>query len=356
MSSIPSPSGTINMPQQIVGDVKDQLTAEAAANGGRMSASEMRDVMAAQALLDARAMPSIILEGEMGTGKTDTIQTLLCDATSNPTARIFNFKGPSMSGIEKVVLLTAEAGFEDVLGHIPPSKLAWKYIPVTEGTFDGLIYMAKLINTQKPEAIQAMGGINRHLYPQFDQILGTCNNFVDDRTGDNLGAVFKFPQNWCLWLESISALTEIVKNCAVGDKPYYELRDYQTVQNATKKFLHHLVFSTQCLFVATAHLERETNESNGMSELMISTFGRKLAPIIPRFFSDVIVTDRIDPTGIIGTVKPEFTWATVKQGVRTKTRNLPWTTKTTPDFRPLLENFRKRQAQAKAGLAMQQPQ
>jgi hypothetical protein len=339
MNAPVTPSTAIPMPQHLVGDVKDQIAAEAKASGGTMSAAEQRELMASQALLDARAMPSIILEGEMGTGKTHALQTLLAPGT----------------GIEKVVLLTSEAGFEDVVGHIPPERLAWKYIPVTEGTFDGLIQMARLINTQKPEAIQAMGGINRHLYPQFDQILGTCNKFIDDRTGADLGPVFRFPQNWCLWFESISALTEIVKNCAVGDKPFYELRDYQTVQNATKKFLHHLVFSTKCLFVATAHLERETNESNGMSELMVSTFGRKLAPVIPRFFSDVIITDRIDPTGVQGTVKPDFTWATVKQGVRSKTRNLPWSTKLTPDFAPLLENFRKRQAQAKAGQAMEQP-
>lgn len=349
MNAPVTPATPIQMPQHIAGHVAEQMAAEKIASGGTITASEQRDIMAAQALLDARAMPSIILEGEMGTGKTHSLRTLLMDANGK-------FIGPSVSGIEKVVLLTAEAGFEDVVGDIPADRLAWKYIPVTEGSFDGLIQMAKIINTQKPEAIQAMGGINRHMYPQFDQILGTCNNLVDDRTGASLGPVFKFPQNWCLWFESVSALTEIVKNCAVGDKPFYELRDYQTVQVATKKFLHHLVFSTKCLFVATAHLERETNESNGLTELMISTFGRKLAPVIPRFFSDVIVTDRIDPQGVIGTVTPQWTWATVKPGVRTKTRNLPWSTKLNCDFVPLLNNFRQRQALAKVGAPPVQPQ
>jgi hypothetical protein len=340
MNAPVTPGGTVQMPQHNVGGVAEQVAAERAASGGTMTAAEQREIMASQALLDARAMPSIILEGEMGTGKTHSLQTLLAPGT----------------GIEKVIMMTNEAGFEDVVGHIPASKLDWIYVPVAEGSFDGLIQMAKIINTQKPDAIQAMGGINRHMYPQFDQILGYCNNFVGQRTGQNYGPVFKFPNNWCLWYESISALTEIAKNCAIGDKPFMEMRDYQMVQTMIKKFLNHLVFSTKCLFVATAHLERETNETTGMSELMVSTVGRKLAPMIPRFFSDVIITDRIDPLGQQGTVRPDFTWATVKSGVRSKTRNLPWSTKLQPDFGPLLDNFRKRQAQAKAGQAPVQPQ
>ena len=315
--------------------VTSQIEAERTANGGTMTASEQREIMASQALLDARAMPSIILEGEMGSGKTHALQTLLAPGT----------------GIEKVVMINHEGGFEDVLGHIPPERLAWKFIPVSEGSFDALIQMVRTVNSQSADTIQKMGGINKHLYPQFDQLLGTCNKFVDDRTGQSLGPVFKFPQNWCLWFESISALTEIAKNCAIGDKPFMELRDYQMVQTMVRKFLNHLVFSTKCLYVATAHLERETDESTGMSQLMISTVGRKLAPVIPRFFSDTIVCERIDAMG----GQPTFKWATMKPGVKTKTRNLPWSDNLKPDFGPLLDNFRKRQAQAKAGQAPTAP-
>lgn len=346
MSAVPpNVNDTVNMPQHIVGEVKEQIVAEQKAAGGTMSASEIRDIMASQALLDARAMPSVILEGEMGTGKTASLATLLMDANGK-------FEGPSMSGIERVLMLTSESGFEDVVGHIPPTKLDWRFIPVSEGSFDALIGMVQTIRNQHPDAIQKMGGINKHMYPQFEQILGACNRFVGDRTGKDYGPVFKLPQNFCLWHESISALSEIARNNAIGDKPFMELRDYQMVQNPIRKFLNHLVFSTKCLFVSTAHLEREQNETSNMSELMISTVGRKLAPVIPRFFSDVIICDRIDVSG----GQPKFIWSTVKPGVRTKTRNLPWASDLKPDFRPLMENFRKRQAQAKAGQAMQQPQ
>lgn len=338
MSSTPpvTTNTPLNPGVQVEPVVAQQIKAEMAASGGTMSASEIRDIMAAQALLDTRAAPSVILEGEVGSGKTASLKTLLLDANGK-------FIGPAMSGIEKVVMINHEGGFEDVLGDVPKGKLAWVSLPVSEGSFDALIAMVRTINTQHPDVIQKMGGINKHLYQEFDKLLGICNNFVDQRTGDKLGPVFNFPQNWCLWYESISALSEIAKNNAIGDKPFMELRDYQMVQNPVRKFLNHLVFNTKCLFVATAHLEPEVNEVTNQIQLTVSTVGRKLGPLLPRFFSDVIVTERIDEIGTNQQYTSKFLWHTVKPGVRTKTRNLPWAANMAPDFRPLLDNFRKRQ-------------
>ncbi len=322
-----------------ISEAAKQIQAER--EGGKpLTASEERDIRASQALLDSRASPSIILEGENGTGKTTSLETLLKDANGK-------FEGPSVSGIEKVVMLTLEPGFEDTVGHIPASKLAWKYIPVSEGSWEGLMQMVKVINTATTDAMQKMGGLNRGNYPQFDHLLGSCSDFTDERTNQSLGPVFKFPQNWCFWFESISALSEVAKNCAIGDKPFMEPRDYQMVQFPIMKFLHHLVFGTKCLFVATAHLERETNPNNNFQELQVSTVGRAIGPKIPRFFSDVIVTDRVDTPGMNGAVTSKFTWATVKPGVRTKTRNLSWATELKADFVPLLNRFRERQAKGK---------
>jgi hypothetical protein len=321
--------------------IREQVQAEIDANGDKIDASTVREIMAAQALLDARSAPSVILIGEMSTGKTHSLHTLLMDKDGK-------FVGPSVSGIEKVVMINHEGGFEDVLGDIPPEKLAWYYLPVSEGSFAGLQVMVRTINQQHPDVIQKMGGINKSNYQEFDKLLGVCENFVDQRTGKTLGPVFKFPQNWCLWYESISALSEIAKNNAIGDKPFMELRDYQMVQNPVRKFLNHLVFSTKCLFVATAHLEPEINENTNLVQLNISTVGKKLGPLLPRFFSDMLVTERIDTQGNNGQYTSKFTWSTVKPGIRTKTRNMPFGAGFIPDFRPLLENFNKRRAAGKA--------
>lgn len=335
-----TPVTAIPMAAGIAPEVAEQIKAEVVANNGVMTASEVRDIMAAQALLDVRAAPSVILEGEVGSGKTHALRSLLMDKDGL-------FVGPSVSGIDYVFMINHEGGFEDVLGDIPASKLGWSYLPVSEGSFAGLQTMIRTINTQHPDVIQKMGGINKHLYPEFDKLLGLCNNLVDQRTGKTIGPVFNMPQNWCLWYESISALSEIAKNNAIGDKPFMELRDYQMVQNPVRKFLNHLVFSTKCLFVATAHLEPETNEVTNMQQLTVSTVGRKLGPLLPRFFSDVVVTERIDEIGTNQQYTSKFLWHTVKPGIRTKTRNLPWAANLPPTFVPLMQRFRERQMKGK---------
>lgn len=321
-----------------VSEATKQIQAERAA-GIALSALEEMEIKKSQALLDARMMPSVILEGEMGTGKTFAGRTLLMDAKGG-------FDGPSVSGIERICMLAMEPGWEEVLGDIPPNKLSVMYIPVSSGTWEGLKKMVSLANTASWEALSKMGGVNRHLYPEFDKILGACANFIDERTGEQLGPIFKFPQNWCFWFESISAFSEIAKNNAIGDKPMMIQSDYQLVQFPVLRFMNHVVFGTKCLFVATAHLEREQNTVNNQSELMISTVGRQIGYKLPRFFSDVIITDSTHTQGASGIVS-EFSWATVKPGVRTKTRNLPWSSKLPPDFRPLIENFRKRTQKGK---------
>lgn len=333
MAAVPPVSPQAELAAQVAAETKT----------GVMTASEVREIMAAQALLDARAAPSVIIEGEMGCGKTHSLRTLLMDKDGK-------FDGPPVSGIEFVLMMNHEGGFEDVLGDIPPTRLDWIHLPVSEGSFDALINMVKVINTQTNEMIAKTGGINRHMYPEFDKLLGCCNKFVGQRTGKDYGRVFDLPQNWCFWYESISALSEISRNNAVGDKPFLELLDYQKIQNPIMRFLNHLVFNTKCLFVATAHIERETNESNFQSELMISTVGKKLGPKLPRFFSDVILAERIDT--LVGVqYTSSFVWHTVKPGFRTKTRNLPWAANLKPSFVPLLDNFRKRVAAGKKGAA-----
>lgn len=322
-----------------VTEAQKQIQAERGA-GIALSASEEMEIRKAQALLEARMMPSVILEGEMGTGKTFAGRTLLMDAKGG-------FDGPSVSGIEKICMLAMESGWEEVLGDIPPKKLAVMYIPVSSGTWEGLKKMVSLANTASWESLSKMGGVNRHLYPEFDKVLGACANFIDERTGEALGPIFNFPQTYCFWFESISAFSEIAKNNAIGDKPMMIQSDYQLVQFPVIRFMNHVVFGTKCLFVATAHLEREQNTVNNQSELMISTVGKQIGHRLPRFFSDVIITDRID-TQSAGGVTTKFTWATVKPGVRTKTRNLPWSSELPPDFRPLIENFRKRTQKGKA--------
>jgi len=64
---------------------------------------------------------------------------------------------------------------------------------------------------------------------------------------------------------------------------------------------------------------------------MASTLGRKLAPKLPRFFSDVVYADK---TG------SKFTWSTMALGADLKARNLPTADGLAPDFGPIIAKWK----------------
>jgi hypothetical protein len=70
----------------------------------------------------------------------------------------------------------------------------------------------------------------------------------------------------------------------------------------------------------------------------VSTLGRKLAPKIPRYFSEVVLATRTLKSG----VEPLFTWATVDLKADLKNRVLPASTSLKPDYAPVVEAYRKR--------------
>jgi hypothetical protein len=81
-----------------------------------------------------------------------------------------------------------------------------------------------------------------------------------------------------------------------------------------------------------AHAERETDEVSGGSKIMAATLGKKLAPRLPRFFSDVVLADRQGA---------KFTWSTAAIGADLKARNLPIADGLPPDFGPIITNWKK---------------
>ncbi len=84
----------------------------------------------------------------------------------------------------------------------------------------------------------------------------------------------------------------------------------------------------------TAHLERETDEVTGGVSLMASTLGKKLAPRLPRFFSDVIHAKRDGE---------KFSWSTASFNVDLKARNVPIADNLPPSFVPLLKQWKEKQ-------------
>lgn len=255
-----------------------------------------------------------MLCGTTGTGKTHCIRTLV-DA-----------------GLEVFVLFT-EPGME-VLSDLPPEKLHWKYIAPATPDFSDMISSATKINTMSFEALTKLPDINKRKYTEFIDVLTALSNFTCDRTGQSYGAVDAWDQSRVLVIDSLTGLSIMAMNLVAGSKPVKSMADWGVAIDNLERLITKLCVDTQCHFVLTAHLEREVDEVTGGTSLMASTLGRKLAPKLPRFFSDVIHVKRnVD----------KFVWSTASSNVDLKARNLPISDSLDPSFTPLIRAWKEKQ-------------
>jgi hypothetical protein len=172
---------------------------------------------------------------------------------------------------------------------------------------------------------------NKKKYNQFEGLLRCLSNFTCQRTGEQFGDATEWGTNRALVIDSLSGLNLMAMALAVGGKPVRDPKDWGLAQTLIANLMHKLCMDMQAWFILTSHPEREVDEVLGGSKVMVSTLGKKLAPVLPRFFSDVIMTERQ------GT---KFSWSTAAPGAALKARNLPIADGITPDFAPLLAKWR----------------
>ena len=254
-----------------------------------------------------------MLCGTTGTGKTHAIRTLV------------------EAGIETFVLFT-EPGME-VLADIPSSKLHWHYVAPSAPDFSDMIQSAQKINTMSFEALTKLPDINKRNYTEFIDVLTSLSNFKCDRTGEVFGSVDSWGPDRALVVDSLTGLSIMAMNLVAGSKPVKSMADWGVAIDNLERLITKLCVDTKCHFVLLAHLEREVDEVTGGTSLMASTLGRKLAPKLPRFFSDVVHAKRnVD----------KFVWSTASTNVDLKARNLPISDNLPPSFVPVIEAWRKR--------------
>ena len=260
---------------------------------------------------------NVMLMGPSGSGKTTAIKTLISQ------------------GITPFCIFT-EPGFE-VLGDIPAEKLKWHYIPPAGQDWASMVDMATKINTLSFKTLSGLDDSNRKQYNQFVDLLTSLNSFTDDRTGEKFGDVCLWGTNRAIVIDTLSGLNVMAMNLVVGGKPVKSQADWAVAMNNLEMLIQKLCTDTRAHFVLMAHTERETDEVTGASRVMASTLGRKLAPKIPRFFSDVIMAEKS-----VGTTGPRYTWSTVTPGADLKARNLPDRDGLEPHFGQIIDNWKKR--------------
>lgn len=270
--------------------------------------------------------PAILLAGESGCGKTYSLSTL------------------TEAGLDLFVIVTEPTGLDSIIDayqqkKLPMEKLHWKQITPARQGFEDLQKMAEKIGGMTYDSLTKLSPQGDRRKSRFIELLSTLNNFVDDKDGKSYGPVDKFDSNKVLVVDSLSGLNLMAMDLAVGDKPTAHQGEWGVAMSALEKLLNSLSSGLACTFILTAHLEREADELTGGTKLMASALGRKLAPKLPRFFSEVIHAYREGD---------KFFWSTSSQNVVTKRRVLPLGDKLPPTFKPIVEGYKARLKAASA--------
>lgn len=271
--------------------------------------------------------PSTLLMGASGAGKSTALVTFI------------------KKGIEVFVLGTEPRFAESLvdackLHGADVSKLHWMTVkPATEG-WDALDEMATKIGTMDQKGLSDLKGIGKETTrkPALS-LLNAMKNFICERDGKHYGDVFTWQADRAFSLDSLSGLSTIARALTVGYKPTANPGEWNIMMTFVEDLLNKINSDSKCFFVLTAHVEKELNEVTGANAIMASTLGKKLAPKLPRFFSEVVYAQRkLAADG----KSADFIWSTVEHAVDLKNRGLPLSAKLAPDFGPLVDSYRER--------------
>lgn len=255
----------------------------------------------------------VLLIGGSGTGKTFSLRTLIDQ------------------GITPMCIFT-ENSF-DVLGDVPVDKMHWAYIQPMADTLDSLLMTAKDISLMTYEQLTKKQDLTRATTNKFMPILNMLMNFKCDRTGQTFGNAGTWGTDRALVIDSLSGLSIAATKLVVGEKYTLAPSEYLLIQKSLENLINQCCTNFRCHFICTAHAERELDEVGGGVKVMASTVGKKLAPVLPRFFTDVILAKR---------VSTKFFWDTADPQADLKARNCPISGELPPSFGPLVQAWRGR--------------
>ena len=268
--------------------------------------------------------PSILLMGETGTGKTDSLLTYI------------------EAGLELFVLSTEPNGIESLIDSVHRRKLSidklhyHQLLPTAVG-WDSQLDLATMTNTKSYEALASMKeGIAKPKQDAWRNVLLSCKNFVCDRTGEDYGDVTEWGPSRAFVIDTLSGLNQMARENHVGLKLSMHQGEWGVAMGTEHNLIFKLTSDRHCFFTLTAHMDRELDEIAQTTKLMVSALGRKLAPQLPKLFSEVVMTKK---TGLA------FTWATTDPQAALKNRALPLSPSLPPSFVPIVRAHEARVAQ-----------
>jgi hypothetical protein len=264
--------------------------------------------------------PSVLLEGPTGTGKTDSLVTYL------------------EAGLELFVLVTEPTGVDSLLisaerRKVPIDKLHWHQITPSSISFGDLDGIAAKVSTLTQETLSKLPPQGDRSKPKWREMLKALSDFPCDRTGRKFGAVDTWDASRALAIDSLTGISDMAWGMVMGTKPTAHPGEWQIAMQVIQQWLNTCTSSVKCHFALTAHVTKEMNEVTGAQQVMTSTLGSKLAPKIPAYFSEVILSRREGE---------QFFWSNTTHNTDLKKRALPFGDKHIPNFVPIVEAYKKR--------------
>lgn len=262
-----------------------------------------------------------LLVGPPGSGKTTSLVTFI-------EAGLDLFVTGTDPGFEESILDAMERK------NLPLDKLHYQYIAPASAPWSALLDAAGKVNMMNYEGLSTLkSGISKDGYRQFINLLASMADFVDHRTGKSYGPIDDFPPDVAYATDSLSGINVMAMDLMIGGKPTAHQGEWGVAMNMEEKLILKLTSDLKCFFVLTAHIEKEPDLVTGIPLTMVGALGRKLAPKLPRTFSDVILTVKEGN---------KFTWNTEAIGVDLKSRTLPIAANLTPSFIPIVEVWKRR--------------
>jgi hypothetical protein len=266
----------------------------------------------------------VCLLGPMGSGKTHSLQTLL-------DPQVKEILGHEL----EVFAIFTEPSPMNVLRPILP-KIHWRYLPPATGDWKTLEEIGGKVNTLSNQQLQGLPKSQAGSYPQFVEVIRQCNNFIDHE-GKSFGDVAKFNITRVLWIDSLTGLNKMAKKLVAGSRPLLTMPDWGVGMEMLQGFIDALTCNLRCHFVMCAHVEYGEDNVTGTPtmKLLISTLGKRLAPVLPTTFSDVVLTSK--ETGKDGA---SFHWSTAHPLADLRNTYLPINSNLEASFVPVLRNWK----------------
>jgi hypothetical protein len=255
--------------------------------------------------------------GESGSGKTYSSRTWV-DA-----------------GLETFVL-AVDPGLESINDIECSRGLHYVYFSPLTASWDSLEKSAGLLNQFPMNTIadQPRASFSMDQYKSWVTLMGHCKNFTCQRCGEQFGNVSNWGPNRALVIDGLSGLSQMALKLIVGAKPVKSQPEIGAAMGLIEDFIIKITSDKKCHLMLIAHVEKEFSENTNEQKLMASTLGKKLAPKLPKHFSDVIWAKRVGPRS--------FEWDNAATNVEVKSRNFDISNKLPPTVTPAVKKWLER--------------